>query len=102
MPSVPEAVQADYDAAVRQLATTLAGWEDPAVLKLTPEALELPSNTRGTSNLAYSKAPNSATYATGARSWSERPHASPACSTSPLIPPEPGDDRSPGIPSPTP
>lgn len=35
---VPEAVAADYAARVADLARTLAGWTDPAVLTLTPEA----------------------------------------------------------------
>lgn len=37
--AVPEDVQSTYDETVRSLATTLAGWEDPAVLKLEDEAL---------------------------------------------------------------
>lgn len=37
--AVPESVQAAYDDTVRDLATTLAEWEDPAILKLEDEAL---------------------------------------------------------------
>ena len=39
-PAVPDHVQAAYDDAVTVLATTMAGWKDPAVLKLEPAALE--------------------------------------------------------------
>lgn len=40
-PPVPEGVQSAYEDTVRSLATTLAGWEDPAVLKLSDDAVEV-------------------------------------------------------------
>jgi replicative DNA helicase len=40
-PIVPEAAQDAYDTAVKGLAVTLAGWEDPAVLKVSDDALEV-------------------------------------------------------------
>jgi hypothetical protein len=40
-PPVPEDVTAEYETKVRKLAEDLAGWHDPAVLTLTPEAQEL-------------------------------------------------------------
>ena len=38
--AVPDEVQAAYDDAVKTLAITLAGWEDPAILNLEPAALD--------------------------------------------------------------
>jgi replicative DNA helicase len=40
-PSVQEDVRDGYTTAVRSLVLTMAEWEDPAVLQLTPEAAEL-------------------------------------------------------------
>lgn len=37
---VPAEVQTTYDETISSLAMTLAGWEDPAVLQLSPDALE--------------------------------------------------------------
>ena len=41
MPPVPEPVAAAWDTLVRDLAVTLAGWHDPAVVVLDPAAAEL-------------------------------------------------------------
>jgi replicative DNA helicase len=40
-PAVPEDIRDGYITAVRSLVLTMAEWEDPAVLQLTPEAAEL-------------------------------------------------------------